>query len=190
MDSRKDREYFANELRQTIGNGLNELGETAYQVADGALASAELASEVAMLAEAGAPSAGSILRSATTRMSGSAVKQSAAGAARAAEFSHNWQRASLQKAIQRHAGPDATSWTTKTGKTIIENPSTGRQVVVDNAGGYFRIYQPRTIGATKGKYLDMLGKTPAPARYVKNGAVKNIELGADALESATHFLIQ
>ena len=66
---------------------------------------------------------------------------------------------------------------------------TGRQVVVDDAG-YFRIFQPRTIGDVKGQYLDMLGKVPAPARIVKGGAVKNVPLTGDDLDAATHSLVE
>ncbi len=105
-----------------------------------------------------------------------------------AKYGHRWQKASLDKAIARHAGPDATSWVTRTGKTIFENPSTGRQVVVDPAG-YFRIFQPKAFGSTKGVYLDMLGKVPSPARVVKGGAIKNVPLEGDTLQQATHFIV-
>ena len=111
------------------------------------------------------------------------------GQARVAKFGHLWRKADLQKAIDRHAGPKASSWRTATGKTIYENPATGRQVVVDDAG-YFRIFQPRSIGCPEGKYLDMLGKIPSPARRVKGGTIKNVPLTGDELNAATHFLIE
>ena len=111
------------------------------------------------------------------------------GAARIQKYGHLWQEASLEKAIQRHAGSNATSWTSKTGKIIYENPASGRQVVVDPAG-YFRIFQPSTFGATKGTYLDMLGKLPAPARYLKGGAIGNVPLSGSELNQATHFLFR
>ena len=111
------------------------------------------------------------------------------GAARMAKFGANWRPASLSKAIQRHAGPNATSWVSKSGKTIYENPLTGRQIVVDPAG-YFRIFQPKSFGSTKGAYLDMLGKVPSPARVVKGGVVKNIPLTGKELQKATHFIIE
>jgi hypothetical protein len=93
-----------------------------------------------------------------------------------------WQKASLNKAISRHAGPNATSWISKTGKTIFENPATGRQVVVDPAG-YFRIFQPKTWGSTKGVYLDMLGNVPNP-RGVQGSLLKSLR------QQMTHFLIE
>jgi hypothetical protein len=111
------------------------------------------------------------------------------GAARAAKYGQLWLKASLKDAIAQHAGPNYTTWITKTGKRIYENPATGRQVVVDLNGGYFRIWQPTTIGGSKGKFLDLMGKTPAPARRVKSGAIKSVELFGDDLEQWTHFLI-
>jgi RHS repeat-associated protein len=112
------------------------------------------------------------------------------GAARAAKFGNLWQKASLQKAITRHAGENYTTWLTKTGKRIYENPATGRQIVQDLEGGYFRIFQPNKIGGTKGKYLDLLGKVPSPAQRVKSGAIKNLPLSGDDLQQWTHFLIE
>jgi filamentous hemagglutinin len=103
-----------------------------------------------------------------------------------AQFGKYWQRVSLDRAIGRHAGPNATSWRTATGKTIYENPQTGRQVVVDDAG-YFRIFQPRSIGDVKGRYLDMLGKVPSPATRVKGGAIKNMPLQGGDLNAACTF---
>jgi hypothetical protein len=109
------------------------------------------------------------------------------GAERAAKFGKNWQTASLEKAVERFAGPNATSWVTNTGKMIFENPSTGTQVIVDLGGKYFTIFQPTSIGAKTGKYLNMLGKVPAPVRRVKGGALKAVELEGDALKAETHF---
>jgi len=120
----------------------------------------------------------------------SALLQATGGAARAATWSANWSRSSLAEAIARHAGPNATSWVTNTGKRIFENPATGRQVVEDLKGGYFTIFQPKTIGSTKGVYLNLLGNVPSPARYLKSGAIKNVPLTGDDLKAATHFLIK
>lgn len=105
-----------------------------------------------------------------------------AGAQRVAKFGRLWPKASLQKAISRHAGDKATSWVSATGKTIFENPSTGRQVVVDSAG-YFRIFQPKAFGSTKGTYLDMLGNVPSP-RGVSGATLKSLR------QQATHFLFE
>jgi RHS repeat-associated protein len=107
---------------------------------------------------------------------------------RVATYGHLWQRADLSKAINRHAGPNATSWR-RGSKTIIENPKTGIQVVVDDAG-YFRIFKPREFDSIDGDYLDMLGKIPAPARRVKSGAVKNLPGSRADMNQATHFWIR
>lgn len=106
-----------------------------------------------------------------------------------AKFGELWQRANLDEAIARHAGPNATSWITATGKAIFENPSTGRQVVVD-AAGYFRIFQPTTIGGPKGTYLNLVGRIPAPARFAKDGIIKNVPLRGGELQRETHFLVE
>ncbi len=114
------------------------------------------------------------------------------GANRSAEWSSGWIKASLNKAISRHAGPNYTSWITDTGKIIYENPLTGRQVVVDQAGGYFRIFQPKSIGSTKGTYLNLLGNEVSPA-FKSKGGIKNIKLinfGKDLWQQFTHFLIE
>lgn len=108
-----------------------------------------------------------------------------AGEQRANTHGAGWQSASLEKAIDRHCGSNYSSWTTKTGKRIYENPQTGRQVVHDVSGNYFRIFQPESIGSKKGVYLDMLGKVPSPATRVKGGGIKNIALQAGELQKAT-----
>jgi len=104
------------------------------------------------------------------------------GAARVAKFGGNWAKASLDKAIARHAGPKATSWVSETGKTIFENPATGRQVVVDGAG-YFRIFHPKSFGSAKGAYLDMLGNVPNP-RGVQGAVLRDVR------QQMTHFLVE
>ena len=113
--------------------------------------------------------------------------QESGGSARLQKYGHFWQKASLDKAIERHAGPNATSWVTDTGKKIFENPTTGRQIVVDPAG-YFRIFQPKKLGSKTGKYLDMIGNIPAPAKFLKKGGVGNTPLTGGDLNKATHFL--
>lgn len=112
-----------------------------------------------------------------------------AGAARAAAWASGWQESSLTGAIARHAGPNYSSWISDSGKMIFENPLTARQVVVDVHGGYFRIFQPRSFGATKGKYLNLMGNTPVTTTFTKGG-IKTIELQGDALKQATHFLFR
>ncbi|MBN1852518.1 MAG: hypothetical protein JW829_07325 [Pirellulales bacterium] len=96
----------------------------------------------------------------------------------------------MQKVITRHAGENYKTLLTKSGKRIYENPATGRQIVHDLEGGYFRIFQPNKIGGTKGKHLDMLGKVPSPAQRVKSGAIKNLLLSGDDIQQWIHFLIE
>ena len=74
-------------------------------------------------------------------------------------------------------------------KKIFENPATGRQVVIDPAG-YFRIFQPKTLGSRKGAYLDMLGKVPAPAKSLKSGEIGNVALTGADLHRSTHFIVK
>ena len=73
------------------------------------------------------------------------------------------------KTTARHAGKNFTTWVTKTGERIYENPATGRQIVHDLEGGYFRVFQPNTIGSQKGTYLNMLGSELRPARVGSEG---------------------
>lgn len=127
---------------------------------------------------------------ASTVAVGVETKTISAGLMRRMTYGHLWQQASLVKAIQRHLGDKYTTWITKSGKRIYESSSTGRQIVEDLDGGYFRIFQPSSVGSKNGTYLDLLGKAPAPARVVKGGAVKNVPLSGDALEECTHFLIK
>lgn len=119
-----------------------------------------------------------------------AAKELTGGAARAA--GRNWQTASLKTAIERHAGSNYTSWTTTTGKQIFENPATGRQVVVDLEGGYFRIYQPKS-GSNPATYLNMMGREVTPARMMSNGSVGNPllrDVDKGLWQQETHFFIQ
>ena len=103
---------------------------------------------------------------------------------RLAKYSKLWQKADLNAAIESQAGPNPATWRTATGKTVYENPATGRQVVVDEAG-YFRIYQPST-----GRYFNLTGELPTITRKVKGGALKTLPLVGPEFEAATHFLIE
>ncbi|MEG2508253.1 MAG: hypothetical protein RSA74_02305 [Chryseobacterium sp.] len=62
----------------------------------------------------------------------------AKGQERAIKFGAEWQESNLSKTIVKFA-PHAKPTYTLTGKTLYLNPITGIQIVVDNAGGYFRI---------------------------------------------------
>ena len=117
------------------------------------------------------------------------------GAARSAEFGQGWMKASLVEAVDRHCGPNQTSWTSKSGKVIFENPASGRQVVVDPDGGYFRVFQPKAFGSKEGDYLDLMGNPVEAAVMTKGGAaeirpVKGITpWGKDVYNQNTHFRI-
>jgi len=118
---------------------------------------------------------------------------SATGAVRASKWAHGWQKASLKHAIATHAGPKATSWISKSGKVIFENPTNGIQVVVDVEGGYFRIFRPNKFGGTSGTHLNLMGNEVRPARFVKGGAIKNPPLQSidkAAWETETHFIFE
>ena len=103
-----------------------------------------------------------------------------------------WPAASLKKAIAKHAGESYTTWVTDTGKRIYENPATGRQIVQDIEGGYFRIFQPTSFGGQKGTYLNMLGNELRPARFGKNGIqtplLRDVDKGM--WQQETHFFIK
>ncbi len=76
-----------------------------------------------------------------------AEAEAIAAEAKVAPIGRGWQHASLRDALGRHAGENYTSWATKTGKIIFETSNTGRQIVVDIEGQYFRIFQPKAIGS-------------------------------------------
>jgi hypothetical protein len=103
-----------------------------------------------------------------------------------------WPAASVETAIARHAGNNCTTWLTATGKRIFENPQTGRQVVVDLQGGYFRIFQPNAVGSSKGTYLNMLGREVRPARHTPNGIQNPLlrDLDKGMWQQETHFFIE
>ncbi len=176
---------WANKLTFGGSNKLRELvyGDIATQNHEGALYEAGEWVGVAhwvAFALASLPASGSA----------AAAESAPAGVVRAAQFGKNWPAASLRDALARHAGPNATRWATNTGKIIAENPTTGRQVVIDVAGKYFRIFQPNRFGGTSGRYLNLLGRIPAPVRQLKSRAYRPIQLGGDQLKAATHFLIR
>lgn len=104
----------------------------------------------------------------------------------------NWPTASLEQAISRHAGENYTTWVTRTGKRIFENPATGRQVVVDLEGGYFRIFQPNAFGSSKGTYLNLMGNEARPAMIGNNGIhnplLRDVDKGL--WQQETHYFIQ
>jgi hypothetical protein len=101
------------------------------------------------------------------------------------------QEASVDRAIELHAGPTYSSWETATGKVIFENPANGRQVVYDLEGNYFRIFQPVAIGSQRGVYLNMMGSVPMPIRRTPNGLraidLRSLPNGTALYNAETHF---
>jgi len=104
------------------------------------------------------------------------------GAGRAAQYSSEWGNASLKKTINRFA-PGSKGVKTSTGKTVYKNSETGIQVVVDDAGNYFRIENTNLTG--KRKYLDLDGNIPN--NKVVNGKTSGRTQGE--YNQATHFNI-
>ncbi|WBV53485.1 RHS repeat domain-containing protein [Chryseobacterium gambrini] len=102
------------------------------------------------------------------------------GAERAAQFSSQWESASLSETIQKIA-PEAEGTTTATGKTIYNNSETGLQVVYDNTGNYFRIEDTNLSG--RRTYLDLEGNVP------NNKTVNGKQMGRSQAEynQVTHF---
>jgi RHS repeat-associated protein len=120
--------------------GIRESADEIEEMAEGAVAATELATVcVEVVGTGGQVLAAKRAARASARAASKAALTS--GQARVAKFGRNWIKAKLKDAIEQHAGPNATSWRTKSGKTIYENPATGRQVIVDDAG-YFRIFNP------------------------------------------------
>ncbi|UKB78205.1 RHS repeat domain-containing protein [Chryseobacterium sp. MEBOG07] len=102
------------------------------------------------------------------------------GAQRAAQYSSQWENASLSEMIQKIA-PESQGTTTATGKTIYNNSETGLQVVYDNAGDYFRIEDTNLSG--RRTYLDLDGNLP------NNKTVNGRQQGRSQNEynQVTHF---
>ena len=113
--------------------------------------------------------------------------------ARVDEYGENWSPESLAKAIEQHAGPNATKWVSKGGKVIVENPATMRQVVIDPDGRYFTIYDPTTFVNQKIPYLTIDGRIPTVTYRTPNGIkstpMKGHNLFPGMYEERTHFQI-
>ncbi|MDN4015118.1 RHS repeat-associated core domain-containing protein, partial [Chryseobacterium gambrini] len=125
--------------------------------------------------------------SSTSSLNGSQLSRSqmnsligGGGAERAAQYSSQWESASLSETIQKIA-PESQGVTTTTGKTIYNNSETGLQVVYDNAGNYFRIEDTNLSG--RRVYLDLDGNVP------NNKTVNGKQLGRSQGEynQVTHF---
>lgn len=105
------------------------------------------------------------------------------GQYRANQYSQNWQVASLSNAVREHAGTNPRIYTFGSQKTIYENSVTGRQVIYDRSGNYFRINDP-SINSRR-SYLGLHGEnvnnwiTPSGSQMGRSRADYN---------RVTHFL--
>jgi len=105
------------------------------------------------------------------------------GQYRANQYSQNWQQASLSNAIREHTGTNPRIYTSGSQKTIYENSKTGRQVVYDRSGNYFRINDP-SINSRR-SYLGLHGENVSNFQ-TPNGS----QMGRSTADynQATHFL--
>ncbi|GKS77164.1 hypothetical protein AVME950_19730 [Acidovorax sp. SUPP950] len=110
----------------------------------------------------------------------------AAGAARAAKYNAFQQGVSLNDTISLIGGDKPTISYTTSGKTIYANPSTGLQVVYDNAGNYFRVENTNVIGPLR--YTDQFGNPiPANVPLVKPSGTTQTGVPSDVRNGLTHF---
>ena len=105
----------------------------------------------------------------------------AGGYERAQKYSDDWSDESLSKTIDNIA-PDAKPVKTSSGKEIYNNPKTGKQVVYDTDGNYFRIEDTNLTG--KRVYTDINGN-PIPNNKIVNG--KQIGISKSEYNQLTHF---
>jgi RHS repeat-associated protein len=106
---------------------------------------------------------------------------STGGAGRAAQYSSNWRNASMQEVVNEIA-PGSSPVVTDSGKIIYKNAQTGKQVVYDIEGNYFRIEDTTLQG--KRVYTDINGK-PIPNNKIVNGKQTGISQGE--YNQTTHF---
>ena len=109
-----------------------------------------------------------------------------AGAARAEKFSEFQQKVSAKETIARIAGDNPVITYTASGKTLYTNPTTGKQVVYDNAGKYFRVEDTAVSGPLR--YTDQFGNTiPNNVPLIKNSGTSKTGVPADIRKALTHF---
>ena len=89
----------------------------------------------------------------------------AGGYERSQKYSDNWSNESLSKTVDNIA-PDSKPVKTSSGKKIYNNSKTGKQVVYDTDGNYFRIEDTNLTG--KRVYTDINGN-PIPNNKIVNG---------------------
>ncbi len=104
------------------------------------------------------------------------------GAARAAKNSGNWSSGSLSETVAQITGPNPKISYTDSGKTVYTNPDTGKSVVYDNAGNYYRVQD------ASGQYLDKSGN-PLPNNVPVVGQNKTTQTGipSSLRQALTHY---
>ena len=105
----------------------------------------------------------------------------AGGYERSQKYSNNWSDESLSKTVDKIA-PESKPVKTSSGKEIYNNPKTGKQVVYDTDGNYFRIEDTTLTG--KRVYTDINGNQ-IPNNKIVNG--KQIGISKSEYNQLTHF---
>ncbi len=105
----------------------------------------------------------------------------AGGYERSQKYSNNWSDESLSKTVDNIA-PGSKPVKTASGKEIYNNPKTGKQVVYDTDGNYFRIEDTNLTG--KRIYTDINGN-PIPNNKIVNG--KQMGISKSEYNQLTHF---
>ena len=105
----------------------------------------------------------------------------AGGYERSQKYSINWSDESLSKTVDKIA-PESKPVKTSSGKEIYNNPKTGKQVVYDTDGNYFRIEDTTLTG--KRVYTDINGNQ-IPNNKIVNG--KQIGISKSEYNQLTHF---
>ena len=103
------------------------------------------------------------------------------GEGRAAQYSSSWGNASVKEVVNDIA-PGSSPVVTDTGKIIYKNAQTGKQVVYDIEGNYFRIED--TTMAGKRAYTDVNGNEISNNKVV-NGKQTGISQGE--YNQMTHY---
>ena len=118
----------------------------------------------------------------TYHVSGLAILvHNAGGYERSQKYSNNWSDESLSKTVDKIA-PDSKPVKTSSSKEIYNNPKTGKQVVYDTDGNYFRIEDTTLTG--KRVYTDINGNQ-IPNNKIVNG--KQIGISKSEYNQLTHF---
>jgi hypothetical protein len=109
-----------------------------------------------------------------------------AGKVRAEKFADFQQGVSLRDTVALVAGEKPIVTYTTSGKTLYKNPATGKQVVYDNAGNYFRVEDTTITGPLR--YTDQFGKPiPNNVVIVREGGYSQTGIPSDIRRALTHF---